>query len=255
MRSSVTHEESRPVEQIPDEPDRRAGRSSLVVDLQETSTSRQVGEEARDPDPQATLRKLVCDGKEAIVMARKRKRESDETEQAAIVMANETRRKGEITPTNQDGRVCDVEEKVADEPDEELCWDEVEPTIEHGENNIITLHADEQAPWDSPEEGEIQEVPGVSKQKLVRLVRDEGLDLSPPPSWTKRRAHRSLHILHDGLLIQWPEDPKCFLTHERFTLKDWIRRLRSGTLRLKGHSVVLCLREFQGYDPNSTDQE
>ena len=75
----------------------------------------------------------------------------------------------------------------------------------------------------------------------------EGVRFMPRREWQTKKRGVSLHILHDGLLRQWPSDSKCCLTEGKGSLTEWGNKLRSGHLRLRGHSVVLVLQELRNH--------
>ena len=96
------------------------------------------------------------------------------------------------------------------------------------------------APWeiDDPNEG-YSELP---LSKIISEIKSNGPYLEPPPAWMMNRRFTSLQIIHDGILQEWPQDVKCNVKYIPGPVKNWIRHLRAGLIRIRGHSIVLVSR-------------
>ena len=97
---------------------------------------------------------------------------------------------------------------------------------------------DSDAPWQVPD------------PLLYQALKKEGIQAHLDiPTWMTKPRGYSLQILHDGTLNQWPQtDRKCSVIGRDISLKQWIRMLRAGEFRLRGHSVVLAFTQFKEKD-------
>ena len=85
----------------------------------------------------------------------------------------------------------------------------------------------------------------LEQAQLRHAIEKEGAPLPDIAPWKQKYRGVSLHILHDGLLRNWPQDRKCCVTEARGSAREWADRIREAKIRLRGHSVVLALQTLQ----------
>ena len=151
-----------------------------------------------------------------------------EVEPGEIVMESDTEPMVEMNKTSPDAwSDCDT---TADQPN----WDD-----------RVDLYPDDDAPWNVA-----VDPPGVpyelSTMQIVGKVKSEGINHARDvPSWKTKARGYSLHIVHDGALINWPvlSDKKCGLLFERGTsVQQLCHTIRSGKVHFRGHTVVFWLK-------------
>ena len=108
------------------------------------------------------------------------------------------------------------------------------------------------APWNiSFSGGDVEPLPGLSAAQLVQRIVSEGIPQGELEEWMLKKRGYSLHVFHDGVLKNWPvaRDTKCALVSREAdaTVQQWSRFVRSGELRLRGHSVVLMLETLRRF--------
>ena len=111
-----------------------------------------------------------------------------------------------------------------------------------GQDSAWNTERDSSTDTDSQEQG-LKQV--ISEVRAIKEIQEEGIKFEVK-RWKQKNRGISLHLLHDGLLRNWTlKDTKCCLTEGGGAVKDWIRRLRAGNLRIRGHSVVVVFSEFR----------
>ena len=88
----------------------------------------------------------------------------------------------------------------------------------------------------------------LEEAQVRHAIQTEGIAQHHKVSeWRKKNRGVSIHILHDGLLTEWPteQDKKCVLTVGRGTLKQWSDKIRSAEIRIRGHSTVIVLEQLR----------
>ena len=101
------------------------------------------------------------------------------------------------------------------------------------------------APWETTASSPDPE--NQPDSRIAQLIRREGATLAPAPSWMLKNRGYSVQILHDGLLLFWPNssDQKCSLQYKNDSISEWAKFIKSGRLRFRGHCVALVLNKLR----------
>ena len=145
----------------------------------------------------------------------------------------------------EDGEIANDDQRQMNEIAEE--WDplpaDAVPTV---------WDTDEDAPWERPEARcpiTKNEPYALSPAQLTNKVLSEGIQLKKLPDWKIKYRGYSLHVLHDGLLENWPgNDRKCSLTRRKSAISSWNDFLKSGHVILRGHTVVVVLEKLKNLE-------
>ena len=171
---------------------------------------------------------------------------------------------GEIIVCDSEPDSCGEEElaTTGTGPD---CSDKELPviTVQEGTSErVIIFDSDEETAWKTWKDTHASDItppprkrtkveytasdsPGLAAAleaaQIKHAIRVEGIRYRVS-EWKLKNRGVSLHILHDGLLRNWPDDKKCVVTEASSSLKVWGDKIRSAQVRLCGHTVIVVLQ-------------
>ena len=129
------------------------------------------------------------------------------------------------------------------------------PPAEADASNPFEQMDVQDAPWGAPDQPD-SACYALSTPGLVAAIRSEGIaahQKNSSPEWIRRTRGYSLHLLHDGMLSNWPEqDNKCGVDMLPRRRTEWVPTIRGGGIFFRGHVVALALsslRELEALTP------